>query len=108
MKPNVTCVKEGTVIDLCLNCIMFLCEHSHKKYESHNFTELVELQSKKKLVDVQPKAKSMLCLDQHDLEMNFFCETCNQFVYHYCSYYRSAHWTCAQFCESDGKETQWR
>ncbi|XP_065911104.1 tripartite motif-containing protein 2-like [Dysidea avara] len=68
---------------------MFLCEYCHefhkktKENRNHNIAELVELHSKKKQVDVRPKVKSMLCPD-HDLEMNFFCETCDQLVCHYC------------------------
>ena len=81
------CVDEGKAISLCLDCIMFLCESCHgihkkmKGNQNHNITELVEL---KKQVDVRPKAKSMFCPD-HDLEMNFFCETCDQLVCHYCT-----------------------
>jgi len=84
------CVDEGKAVSLCLDCIMFLCESCHglhnkmKGNQNHNITELVELQTKKKQFDVRPKAKSMLCPD-HDLEMNFFCETCDQLVCHYCT-----------------------
>ena len=84
------CVKEGNAVALCLDCVTFLCEYCHevhknmKEYQNHNITELVELQSKKKQVDVRPKVKSLLCPD-HDLEMNFFCETCDQLVCHYCT-----------------------
>ncbi|XP_065911479.1 tripartite motif-containing protein 2-like [Dysidea avara] len=84
-----TCVKEGRAVALCLDCVTFLCEYCHevhknlKEYQNHNITELVELQSKKIQVDVRPKVKLMLCTD-HDLEMNFFCETCDQLVCHYC------------------------
>ncbi|XP_065902928.1 tripartite motif-containing protein 2-like [Dysidea avara] len=84
------CVDEGKAVSLCLDCITFLCEHCHefhkkmKGNQNHNITELMELQSKKKQLDVRPKAKSMLC-PNHDLEMNFFCETCDQLVCHYCT-----------------------
>ncbi|XP_065914825.1 E3 ubiquitin-protein ligase TRIM56-like [Dysidea avara] len=84
------CIKEGKAVALCLDCVMFLCDHCHefhknmKGNQNHNVTELIELQSKKKQVDIRPKVKSMLCPD-HDLEMNFFCETCDQLVCHYCT-----------------------
>ena len=83
------CVEEGKAVVLCVDCVQFLCDvcyQSHKRlkvYQDHSVCELVELQSKKKQVDIRPKAKSMLCPD-HDLEMNFFCETCDQLVCHYC------------------------
>ncbi|XP_065920493.1 tripartite motif-containing protein 2-like isoform X2 [Dysidea avara] len=83
------CVEEGRAVVLCVDCVTFLCDvcyQFHKRmeeYQDHSVCELVELQSKKKLVDVRPKAKSMLC-PNHDLEMNFFCETCDQLVCHYC------------------------
>ena len=84
------CVDEGKAVSLCLDCVTFLCDGCHgwhkrlKGNEDHNITELEELQSKKKQVDMRPKAESMLCPD-HDLEMNFFCETCDQLVCHYCT-----------------------
>ena len=52
------CVKEGNAVALCLDCVTFLCEYCYevhknmKEYQNHNITELVELQSKKKQVDV--------------------------------------------------------
>ncbi|XP_065885311.1 tripartite motif-containing protein 2-like [Dysidea avara] len=84
------CVKEGKAVALCLDCVTFLCEYCYefhknmKECRNHNITQLVELQSKKIQVDIHPKVKSMLCAD-HDLEMNFFCETCDQLVCHYCT-----------------------
>jgi len=83
------CVKEGKAVALCLDCVTFLCKFCHefhkniKEYQNHNITHLVELQSKNKQVNVRPKAKPILCVD-HDLEMNFFYETCDQLVCHYC------------------------
>ena len=83
------CVEEGKAVVLCVDCVTFLCDFCYnvhkrmKQYRDHSMCELVELQSKKKQVDVRPKAKSLLCPD-HDLEMNFFCETCDQLVCHYC------------------------
>ncbi|XP_065902616.1 transcription intermediary factor 1-alpha-like [Dysidea avara] len=69
------CVDEGKAESLCLDCITFLCEHCHefhkkmKGNQNHNITELMELQSDKKQVDIRLKAKSMLC-PNHDLEVN--------------------------------------
>jgi len=84
------CVEEGLAVMLCSECVMFLCEHCHefhkrsKEYQNHNLIPLNELQSKKKEINLQPKIKSVLCQD-HDLKLNFFCETCDQLVCHYCT-----------------------
>ena len=84
------CVEEGLAIVLCPECVMFLCDHCNefhkrgKEYRNHSVIPLNELQSKKKEVKLRPKAKEMLCQD-HNLELNFFCETCDQLVCHYCT-----------------------
>ena len=84
------CVEEGLAIVLCPECAVFLCDHCNefhkrgKEYRNHSVIPLNELQSKKKEVKLRPKAKEMLCQD-HNLELNFFCETCDQLVCHYCT-----------------------
>ena len=84
------CVEEGLAIVLCPDCVMFLCDHCNefhkrgKEYRNHSIIPLDELQSKKKEVNLRPKAKEMLCPD-HELTLNFFCETCDQLVCHYCT-----------------------
>ena len=84
------CVEEGSAIVLCPECVMFLCDHCNeyhkrvKDYRNHSVIPLIELQSKKEPFNLRPKAKPMLCKD-HDLDLNFFCETCDQLVCHYCT-----------------------
>ena len=84
------CVEEGSAIVLCPECVMFLCDHCNefhkrgKDYQNHNVIPLNELQSKKKEVNLRPKSKPVLC-QEHDLELNFFCETCDQLVCNYCT-----------------------
>ena len=84
------CVEEGLAVVLCPECVMFLCGHCNefhkrcKEYRNHSTIPLNELQSKKKEVNLRPKAKEMSCQD-HNLELNFFCETCDQLVCHYCT-----------------------
>ena len=84
------CVEEGLAVVLCPECVMFLCDHCNefhkrgKEYRNHSTIPLNELQSKKKEVNLRPKAKEISCQD-HNLELNFFCETCDQLVCHYCT-----------------------
>ena len=84
------CVEEGLAVVLCPDCVMFLCDHCNefhkrgKEYRNHSIIPLDELQSKKKEVNFRPRAKEMLCPD-HELRLNFFCETCDQLVCHYCT-----------------------
>ena len=84
------CYEEVLAVALCPECAMFLCDHCNehhkrsKEYRNHNVIPLNELQSKKKEVNLRPKPKQMLCHD-HDLELNFFCETCDQLICLYCT-----------------------
>ena len=84
------CFEEALAVALCPECVVFLCDHCSdyhkrsKEYHNHNMITLNELQSKKKEVNLRPKPKQMLCQD-HDLELNFFCETCDHLICHYCT-----------------------
>ena len=84
------CFEEALAVALCPECVVFLCDHCNeyhkrsKEYRNHNMISLNELQSKKKEFNLRPKPKQMLCQD-HDLELNFFCETCDQLICHYCT-----------------------
>ena len=84
------CTEAAVAITLCPECVVFLCDYCNehhkrsKEYGNHSVIPLNDLQSKMKEVKLQPKAKQMLCQD-HDLDLNFFCETCDQLVCHYCT-----------------------
>ena len=74
---------------LCLDYGAFLCSHcldNHKysrDWHNHNLMPLNDLRSKKEEVAIKPKAKCTIC-QKHELELNFYCETCDQLVCHYC------------------------
>ena len=74
---------------LCLDCSAFLCSRctdNHKysrDYTDHKMMSLNEVQAKKEIVTLKPKAKFALC-QEHEIELNFYCETCEQLVCHYC------------------------
>ena len=83
------CTRNDPVKALCLDCGEFLCNHclEHHKYgkdsQNHNMMPLNELRSKKEGITIKPKSKFALC-QEHELELNFYCETCDQLVCHYC------------------------
>ena len=83
------CVRGDAVEVLCLDCSAFLCTHcvSNHKYsrdwQNHNLMPLNDLRSKKEEVAIKPKSKYAMC-QKHELELNFYCETCDQLVCHYC------------------------
>ena len=83
------CVRGDAVEVLCLDCGAFLCSrcvdnHKHSKdWQNHNLMPLNDLRSKKEEVAIKPKAKYAMC-QKHELELNFYCETCDQLVCHYC------------------------
>ena len=84
------CIRDDPGIVLCVDCGVFLCNHCHeshkysREYQGHHMMMLKEIRSEKKDVTIQPKPKPMLC-EEHDLELNFYCETCEQLVCHYCT-----------------------
>ena len=84
------CVKEDPAVVLCFDCGVFLCSHCHeshkysREYQGHSMSQLKELRKEKKDINVRPKAKPLLC-QEHDMELNFYCGTCEQLVCHYCT-----------------------
>ena len=74
----------------CFDCAVFLCSHCHeshkysREYQGHSMSQLKELRKEKKDINVRPKAKPLLC-QEHDMELNFYCSTCEQLVCHYCT-----------------------
>ena len=83
------CTRNDPVKALCLDCGEFLCNHClehhkySKEYQNHNMMPLNEVRSKKEGITIKPKPKFALCT-KHELELNFYCETCDQLVCHYC------------------------
>ena len=83
------CGGEDPVVAFCPDCTMFLChvcnEHHKRSIRSrgHGIVPLTELRSKKD-VAIQPKPKAMMCRE-HDIELLFYCETCDQLVCMYCT-----------------------
>ena len=84
------CVREDPAVVLCFDCGVFLCSHCHeshkysREYQGHSMSQLKELRKEKKDINVRPKAKPLLC-QEHDMELNFYCGTCEQLVCHYCT-----------------------
>ena len=84
------CVREDPAVVLCFDCGVFLCSHCHeyhkysREYQGHGMSQLKELRKEKKDINVRPKAKPLLC-QEHDMELNFYCGTCEQLVCHYCT-----------------------
>ena len=83
------CHGEDPVVAFCPDCTLFLCHvcnEYHKrsvKSRGHGIVPLTELRSKKD-VTIQPKPKAMMCRE-HDIELLFYCETCDQLVCMYCT-----------------------
>ena len=83
------CHGEDPVTAFCPDCTLFLChlcnEHHKRSIRSrgHGIVPLTELRSKKD-VTIQPKPKAMICRE-HDIELLFYCETCDQLMCMYCT-----------------------
>ena len=83
------CDEDEPVVAYCPECNMFFCQtcnESHKRskrFRGHGIVPLAELRSNKD-VTIQPKTKAPLC-KEHDIELLFYCETCEQLVCMYCT-----------------------
>ena len=61
------CSEEAVAVTLCPECVVFLCDYCNeyhkrsKEYGNHSAIPLSELRSKKKEVNLRPKAKQMIC-----------------------------------------------
>ena len=77
------CDEDDPVVVFCTDCKLFLChfcKESHKyskSHCSHNLISLTELRSNKDLI--QSKNKFPTC-QEHDLELEYYCETCEKLV----------------------------
>ena len=84
------CTRNDPVKVLCLECSEFLCSHclEHHKYSKeyyhHNMMPLNEVRFMKEGITIKSRSKFALCQD-HELEQNFYCETCDQLVCQYCT-----------------------
>ena len=83
------CDEDEPVVTYCPECNMFFCQicnESHKRskrFRGHGIVPLTELRSNKD-VTIQPKAKAPIC-KEHDIELLFYCETCEQLICMYCT-----------------------
>ena len=83
------CDEDEPVVTYCPECNMFFCKicnelHKRsKRLRGHGIVPLTELRSNKD-VTVQPKAKAPIC-KEHDIELLFYCETCEQLICMYCT-----------------------
>ena len=83
------CDEDEPVVAYCPECNMFFCQtcnESHKRskrFRGHGIVPLTELSSNKDIT-IQPKAKALIC-KEHDIELLFYCETCEQLICMYCT-----------------------
>ena len=83
------CSGEDPVVAFCPDCTMFLCHvcnECHKRsnrFRGHSIVPFTELRTKKDAT-IQPKPKAMMCRE-HDIELLFYCETCDQLLCMYCT-----------------------
>ena len=88
------CDEDDPVVIYCTNCKRFLCcyckeSHKHSKiYRNHNLISLTEMRSKKDLI--QLKCKFPTC-QEHDLELEHYCESCEKLVCVQCTRQHEGH-----------------
>ena len=67
----------------CVVVVLITTSTVRNIIQNHNMMPLNEARSKKEGITIKPKPKFALCT-KHELELNFYCETCDQLVCHYC------------------------
>ncbi|XP_065882502.1 E3 ubiquitin-protein ligase TRIM71-like [Dysidea avara] len=83
------CDEDDPVVTFCPDCGLFfchVCNETHKRAKAsrdHDIVPLTEMKSKQDIV-IQPKAKAPMC-KKHDIELLFYCETCEELVCMYCT-----------------------
>ena len=83
------CDEDDPVVSFCPDCNSFLCltcndyHKRNKRYRGHGIVPLTELKSSKD-APIQAKVKIPLC-EEHDEQLKYYCETCDQLVCMYCT-----------------------
>ena len=83
------CDEDEPVVAYCPECNMFFCQicnelHKRsKRFRGHGIVPLAELRSSKS-IPLEAKTKVPLC-KEHDEQLKYFCETCEQLVCMYCT-----------------------
>ena len=83
------CDEDEPVVAYCPECNMFFCQicnelHKRsKRFRGHGIVPLAELRSNKS-ISLEAKTKVPLC-KEHDEQLKYFCETCEQLVCMYCT-----------------------
>ena len=82
------CDEDDPVVVYCTECKLFLCcycKESHKyskSHHNHNLISLTELRSNKDLLE--SKSGFPAC-SEHDLELEYYCESCEKLVCVHCT-----------------------
>ena len=83
------CDEDEPVVAYCPECNLFLCQFCYethkrnKRFQGHGIVPLAELRSSK-TIPLEAKTKVPLC-KEHDEQLKYFCETCEQLVCMYCT-----------------------
>ena len=77
------CKKDDPVVVFCRFCNLFLCYYckESQSHHSHTLISLMESEANKDLI--QSMCKFPSC-QEHDLELDYFCETCEKLVCEQC------------------------
>ena len=85
------CIRKSPVTSFCSDCATLMCkecDESHKyssDKQGHSVIQLDQIQSEKKDVQLQLKSTKKAQCQDHDMDLLFYCETCDQLVCHYCT-----------------------
>ena len=84
------CDEDEPVVVYCPECNMFYCQACNephkrsKRFRGHGIVPLAELRSSKG-IPLEPKTLKVPLCKEHDEQLKYFCETCEQLVCMYCT-----------------------
>ena len=84
------CIETDPVTSFCFTCSIFMClacQNHHKRSRDTHQHLVIDLEDRSQLIPTKPvQSKSALpsCPD-HDLELKFYCDTCERLVCVYCT-----------------------
>ena len=85
------CIEDEPVMTFCPECVLFMCQacdNNHRRSRNthqHSIILLTDLPSTREVKDkIKPKKQVFLC-KKHDIELKFYCETCEELVCLYCT-----------------------
>jgi len=85
------CIRKNPVLSFCTDCATLMCKECNEYHkcnsdkQGHSVVQLDEMRSGKENVKLRLGSTKRAQCQDHEMDLLFFCETCDQLVCHYCT-----------------------